>query len=42
MGRVGTELLIARLEGREKSPVPVHLTLTPELLVRQSTATRVS
>jgi len=39
MGRVGTELLIARLEGREKSPDPVHLTLTPELLVRHSTAT---
>jgi DNA-binding LacI/PurR family transcriptional regulator len=42
MGRAGTELLIARLEGREKSPVPVHLTLTPELLVRQSTAIRLS
>jgi DNA-binding LacI/PurR family transcriptional regulator len=42
MGRVGTELLIARLEGREKSPVSIHLTLTPELLVRQSTATRLS
>ncbi|MGD0578268.1 MAG: LacI family DNA-binding transcriptional regulator [Bryobacteraceae bacterium] len=40
MGRVGTELLIARLEAREKSPDPVHLTLTPELLVRDSTATR--
>ncbi|MGO9243137.1 MAG: LacI family DNA-binding transcriptional regulator [Bryobacteraceae bacterium] len=42
MGRVGTELLIARLEGREKSAGAVHLTLTPELLVRQSTASRVA
>ena len=40
MGRVSTELLIARVEGREKSPTPVRITLTPELLVRQSTASR--
>jgi len=39
MGRLGTELLIARLEGREQSPNPVHLTLAPELLVRHSTST---
>ena len=42
MGRVGTELLIARLEGREKSASAVHMTLTPELLVRQSTASRIA
>jgi LacI family transcriptional regulator len=40
IGRVGAELLIARLEGRETSPQPVCHTLIPELLVRESTLAR--
>lgn len=40
MGRVGAELLIARLEGRETKATPVCQMLTPELLVRESTITR--
>ena len=40
MGRVGAELLIARLEGRETSPKPVCHMLAPELLVRESTIAR--
>ena len=40
MGRVGAQLLIARLEGRETSSTPVSHTLAPELLVRESTIIR--
>jgi LacI family transcriptional regulator len=40
MGRVGAELLIARLEGRETRPEPVCHMLAPELLVRESTIAR--
>ena len=40
MGRVGAQLLIARLEGRETSAEPVCHTLAPELLVRESTIAR--
>jgi LacI family transcriptional regulator len=40
MGRVGAQLLIARLEGRETSREPVCHTLAPELLVRESTIAR--
>jgi LacI family transcriptional regulator len=40
MGRVGAELLIARLEGREVSPAAVQVLLAPELVVRESTAAR--
>jgi len=40
MGRVGAELLIARLDGRETSPKPVCHMLVPELLVRESTIAR--
>jgi LacI family transcriptional regulator len=40
MGRAGAELLIARLEGRESSPAPLRLTLSPELVVRESTSAR--
>ncbi len=40
MGRVGAQLLIARLEGRENSPGPINYTLVPELLVRESTIVR--
>ncbi|MBI5083730.1 MAG: LacI family DNA-binding transcriptional regulator [Acidobacteria bacterium] len=38
IGRRGAELLIARIEGRETSPAPVCIQLTPELIVRGSTA----
>jgi LacI family transcriptional regulator len=40
MGKRGAELLIARIEGREKSAGPVCIELTPELIVRESTAAR--
>ena len=40
MGRLGAELLIARIEDREKSPSPVRIELAPELIVRESTAAR--
>lgn len=40
MGHVATELLIARLEGRETSAEPVKRVLVPELLVRESTISR--
>jgi LacI family transcriptional regulator len=40
IGRVGAELLIARLEGRETSTEPVCRMLAPELLVRESTIAR--
>ena len=40
IGRVGAELLIARLEGRETSTEPVRHMLAPELLVRESTIAR--
>ncbi len=40
MGRLGAELLIARVEGRETSPDPIHVELAPELIVRGSTAQR--
>lgn len=40
MGKVGAQLLIARLEGRETSTEPVVKTLVPELLVRESTIAR--
>lgn len=39
MGRRGAELLIARIEGREKSAGRVRVELSPELIVRGSTAT---
>jgi DNA-binding LacI/PurR family transcriptional regulator len=38
VGRLGAELLIARLEGRETSPEAVRVKLVPELVVRESTA----
>ena len=40
MGRLGAELLIRRIEGRETSPAPVEIRLAPELIVRESTAPR--
>jgi LacI family transcriptional regulator len=40
MGKRGAELLIARVEGREKSAGPVRIELSPELIVRGSTAAR--
>ena len=40
MGRRGAELLIARIEGREKFAEPVRIELNPELIVRGSTAAR--
>ncbi len=40
MGRRGADLLIARIEGREKTPGPVRVELSPELIVRGSTAAR--
>ncbi len=40
MGRLGAELLIRRIEGAEKSPEPVEILLSPELIVRESTAAR--
>jgi LacI family transcriptional regulator len=40
MGRLGAELLIARIEGRENSAEPVQTRLSPELIVRESTAAR--
>jgi len=40
LGRRGAELLVARIEGREKSPTPVRIELSPELIVRGSTAPR--
>ena len=40
IGRMGAELLIARLEGREKSEQPVRIMLMPELVVRESTSSR--
>jgi len=36
MGRIGTNLLIRRLEGDENSPT--QLILPPRLIVRQSTS----
>lgn len=42
MGRIGAELLIKRIEGRETSPQPVTIKLPPELIVRESTAARES
>ena len=40
LGRRGAELLIDRIEGREKSAGPVRIELNPELIVRGSTAPR--
>lgn len=40
MGRLGAELLIRRVEGKETSPEPVAIRLAPELIVRESTAAR--
>ncbi len=40
MGYRGAELLIDRIEGREQSPGPIRLELSPELIVRDSTAAR--
>ncbi len=40
MGKVGAQLLIARLEGREASAKPIRQMLVPELLVRESTIAR--
>lgn len=40
MGKVGAQLLIARLEGRETSAEPICQMLVPELLVRESTIAR--
>jgi len=40
MGRLGAELLIARIEGRETATEPVRVELAPELIVRGSTAAR--
>jgi LacI family transcriptional regulator len=36
MGRLGAELLIARLEGRERTPGPMRVELSPALIVRGS------
>lgn len=40
MGKLGAELLIRRIEGKETSAEPVELRLAPELIVRESTAAR--
>lgn len=40
MGRLGAELLIRRIEGKETSAEPVEVRLAPELIVRESTAAR--
>jgi len=40
MGRRGAELLIGRIEGRENASGPVQIELSPELIVRGSTAAR--
>jgi LacI family transcriptional regulator len=40
MGRLGAELLIRRIEGKEISSEPVELRLAAELIVRESTAPR--
>lgn len=40
MGKVGAQLLIARLEGREAGTDPIYRMLVPELLVRESTIAR--
>jgi LacI family transcriptional regulator len=40
IGRRGAQLLIERIEGRASSPDPVVVLLNPELIVRESTASR--
>lgn len=40
MGRLGAELLISRIESKDAPPSPTHIQLAPELIVRESTATR--
>ncbi len=40
MGRLGADLLIRRIEGRETSEGPVRIELPPELIVRESTSPR--
>jgi LacI family transcriptional regulator len=40
MGRRGAQLLIARIEHEDIPPEPMRIELTPELIVRESTAAR--
>lgn len=40
MGRIGAELLIERIEEKGEPAPPKHLQLSPELIVRESTAIR--
>lgn len=42
MGRLGADLLIRRIEGKETAAHPVTLQLAPELIVRESTTPRES